>query len=101
MYTDHAAVTELLKGKKLTGKFARWHLTILKFSLKLRFIQGRSNVVLGTLSRNAQVGAVSDTPLVTNFSLHGLGAAQRKHDNWANAIYAVVSGDILYSFVVD
>ncbi len=28
IYTDHAAVTELFKGKNLTGQLARWYLTI-------------------------------------------------------------------------
>ncbi len=32
VYTDHAAEIELIKGKKLTGKLARWYLTIQVFT---------------------------------------------------------------------
>ncbi len=32
VYTDHAAVPELFIGKNLTGKLARWYLTIQEFS---------------------------------------------------------------------
>ncbi len=39
VYTDHAAVTELFKGNYLTGKLARWYLTIQEFSQELKFIQ--------------------------------------------------------------
>ncbi len=28
LFTDHAAVTELFKGRNLTGRLARWYLTI-------------------------------------------------------------------------
>ncbi len=93
VYTDYAAVTELFKGKNLTEKLARWHLTIKEFSSKFKYIQRRSNVVAGALSRNALVGAVSDTPLVTNFSLQALGTAQRKHDVWTKVTCALESGD--------
>ncbi len=63
VYTDHAAVTELFKGKNLTGQLARWYLTIQEFSPEFQYIQGRSNVVADALSGNALVGTVSDTPL--------------------------------------
>ncbi len=89
MYTDHAAVTELFKGKNLTGKLTRWYLTIQEFSFKFKYIQGRPNVVTDAFSRNTLVGSVSDTPLVTNFSLQNLGTEQRKHDIWQNMIYAL------------
>ncbi len=56
-------------------------------------IQGRSNVVADALSRNAVVGAVSDTPPVTTSSLNDLGAAQRNHDIWAKVIYTLEPGD--------
>ncbi len=37
IYTDHAAVTELLKGKNLTGRLARWYCTIQKFAPKFKY----------------------------------------------------------------
>ncbi len=93
MYTDHAAVTELFKGKNLKEIFPRWYLTIQESSLKLKYIQGCSNVVANGLSRNALLRSMSDTPPATNFSLRDLGNAQRKHDIWSEAIYALESGD--------
>ncbi len=35
---DHAAVTELLKGRNLTGRLARWYLTIQKFNPTFRYL---------------------------------------------------------------
>ncbi len=93
MYTDHAAITKLLKGKNLMGKIERWYLIIQEFSPKFKYIQGSSNVVTDASSCNALVGAVGDMPPVTNFSLQDLGTAQRKHDIWAKVIYALESGD--------
>ncbi len=32
IYTDHSAVTQLFKGKNLSGRLARWFLTIEEFN---------------------------------------------------------------------
>ncbi len=42
---------------------------------------------------HVMMGAVSDTPPVTNFSLQNRGTAQRELDIWAKVIYAFKSGD--------
>ncbi len=36
VYTNNAAVTELFKGKKLTGRLSRWYLTIYDFAPSLK-----------------------------------------------------------------
>ncbi len=39
------AVTELFKGNSLTGKFARWQLTVQEFNPSFSYIPGKCNSV--------------------------------------------------------
>ncbi len=50
--TDHYAVTEMFKGKNLTGKYARWYLTVQEYNPKFSHIPGRINKVADALSRH-------------------------------------------------
>ncbi len=45
VYTDHAAITELFKGRNLTGRLARWFLTIQEYHPTFKYLPGRANVV--------------------------------------------------------
>ena len=60
MYTDHAACTSLLKTARLSGKLARWALTIQEMDLTIRHHPGKKNTNADALSRNlaGQVGVV-------------------------------------------
>ncbi len=38
VFTDHAPVTELFKGRNLTGRLARWYLTIQEFGPTFKYL---------------------------------------------------------------
>ncbi len=75
MYTDHIAVTQLFRGKNLTGRMPRWYLTIQQFEPTFKYLPGKANTVVDALSRNIPVTAVSET---ANFSLPELHSAQHQ-----------------------
>ncbi len=49
VYTDHIAVTQLFRGKNLTGRLARWYLTIQHFEPTFKYLPGKANTVADAL----------------------------------------------------
>ncbi len=82
VYTDHSPITEIFKGRNLSGRLARWYLTIQTYNPEIKYTKGSSNVVADSLSRNIHVGAVTDTSPIANFSLEDLSNTQRGHHVW-------------------
>lgn len=59
-YTDHTAVTHLLKGKDLSGRLARWLLITDEFKPTMKYLSGRANNVTDVLWRNVAVADVTN-----------------------------------------
>ncbi len=49
VFTDHAPVTELFRGRNLTGRLARWYLTLLEYEPTFKYLTGRARVVADSL----------------------------------------------------
>ncbi len=84
VYTDHTAITQL------TGRLARWYLTIQQFEPTLKYLPGKVNTVADALSCNISVAVVAQIP---NFFPSELHTAQRQDTLWSKVIYALESGD--------
>ena len=90
--TDHYAVTELFKGNSLTGKFARWQLTVQEFNPSFSYIPGKSNTVADALSRNvAPISLITENHSLP--TLEEIKALQRADPFCSKLIYFLESGD--------
>ncbi len=93
VYTDHSPITEIFKGRNLSGRLARWYLTIQAYNPEIKFTRGATNLVADALSRNIYEGAVTDASPIPNFSLEYLSTSQKEHHMLKKVIYVLKSGD--------
>lgn len=49
--TDHSALTWLFKQKDLSGRLARWVLSLQQHNMTIRHVKGKNNVVADAISR--------------------------------------------------
>ncbi len=84
-------------GNSLTGKFARWQLTVQELNPSFSYIPGKSNTVADALSRNvAPVSLLSDTQALP--SLEEIKAHQRADSFCSSLIYFLESGFFFFFF---
>ncbi len=55
VYTDHSPITEIFKGRNLSGRLARWYLTIQAYNSEIKYTKGHSKVVADMLPRNVYI----------------------------------------------
>ena len=92
VFTDHYAVTELFNGHSLTGKFARWQLTVQEFNPSFSYLPGKCNTVADALSRiTAPVSLLTDTQSLP--TLEEIKTHQRADSFCSKLIYFLESGD--------
>ena len=90
--TDHAAVTDIFKGTSLTGKFARWQITIQEYNPTFSYLPGKSNSVADALSRHVAPVAHLTAPQSLP-SPDDIKALQRSDQFCSGIIYYLESGD--------
>ncbi len=50
--SDHIALTDLFKGRHLSGRLARWYLTIQAYNPEIKYNKGKTNVVADAFTQH-------------------------------------------------
>ena len=61
VFTDHAAVLELLKNPHMSGRKARWFLIAQDYDINLRHIPGKQNLIADALSRYPTTAEIKES----------------------------------------
>ncbi|KAK4326756.1 hypothetical protein Pmani_002773 [Petrolisthes manimaculis] len=95
--TDHKPLLHLFKGKDLSGRMARWLLTVQDYMPTFTYIKGKANVAADALSRNcALTCAVStETPTFDTLTHTDIFKAQRDDPMWSKVISYLETGNDL------
>lgn len=80
--TDHSALTWLFKQKELSGRLARWVLSLQQHSMTIKHVKGKSNVVADAISR------FPICQILEYVELFELACPSR--DKWYDALYREV-----------
>lgn len=66
--TDHSALTWLFKQKDLSGRLARWVLSLQEHNMIIRHVRGKNNVVADAISRFPEISLLNIcSPVVDNW----------------------------------
>ncbi len=90
--TDHGPVTNLSKGKKISGKLARWQLIIQGLNPTFQYLPGRLNTAADAHSRNID-SIETNSANHNNYDVQHLIDEQRKVSFCSPITYFLESGD--------
>ncbi|KAK4322805.1 hypothetical protein Pmani_006471 [Petrolisthes manimaculis] len=95
--TDHKPLLHLFKGKDLSGRMARWLLTVQDYMPTFTYIKEKANVAADALSRNcALTCAVStETPTFDTLTHTDIFKAQRDDPMWSKVFSYLETGNDL------
>ncbi len=91
IFTDHSAVTDLFKGNNLSGKFARWHLTVQDYNPSFSYVPGKANTVADALSRH--VAPVASLTVSHSLPTLDVVRSNQQSDQFRSSI---IQDDVLY-----
>lgn len=92
MSTDHRTCLEWFKGNNVSGRLARWHLTILEFNPTFNYVPEKINVVADGLSRQA-TSVMSTVVTLDTVSPQQIMNEQNKDPMWKVVIYNLEPGE--------
>jgi len=92
LMSDHSGLTYLLDQPNLNAKQARWLVTLNEFNFKIRYIKGKENRVIESLSRKVHVNNI-ETLISYVIDLHDLILQEeQKHGRYMELMHRLHQG---------